>query len=193
MKERNKTKKIVTLGMLCALSVVLMMLIRFPIFPSAPFLEYEPMDIPLLIAGLHFGPLAGIAVVVISSLIQAVTVSSGSGIIGAIMHIIQSGALILVASIVYNKNKTKKVATLALILGTLSMALMAIPTNLIFTTRFMGAPVEVVKAMMLPTIIPFNLIKAGVNSIFAFFVYKPISNYLYKAEEPDPKVREEQL
>ena len=54
------TRRLVTLSMLIALSIVLMLIVRFPIMPSAAWLEYEPMDIPLLIAGLQFGPVVGI-------------------------------------------------------------------------------------------------------------------------------------
>jgi riboflavin transporter FmnP len=42
----------------------------------------------------------------------------------------------------------------------------------------MGAPREVVMAMLLPTFIPFNLIKAGANSIITFAVYKPVARVL---------------
>ena len=33
------------MGVLAAISIVLVYLIRFPIFPAAPFLEYDPADI----------------------------------------------------------------------------------------------------------------------------------------------------
>lgn len=33
-------------GMLAALSIVLVYVIHFPIFPAASFLEYDPADIP---------------------------------------------------------------------------------------------------------------------------------------------------
>lgn len=36
--------------------------------------------------------------------------------------------------------------------------------------------------MLLPIIVPFNLIKAGANCLVTFFVYKPISK-LYKHEK----------
>ena len=189
MKERNKTKKIVTLGMLCASSIVLMMTVRFPIFPSAAFLEYEPMDIPLLIAGFHFGPLAGFMTVVVSSLIQALTVSAGiGGWVGAIMHIISSGTLVVVSSLIYRKNKTISQAIIALMAGVLAMTMVMVPANLVMTTKFYGVPFETVSAMILPVIVPFNLIKAGVNSVLAFFVYKPVSNFIYKSDEAESNI-----
>ena len=45
MNKMMTTKKLTTLSVLTAFSIVLMLLIRFPIFPAAPYLEFEPMDI----------------------------------------------------------------------------------------------------------------------------------------------------
>ena len=39
----------------------------------------------------------------------------------------------------------------------------------------MSTPVETVIGMLIPVIIPFNLIKAGVNAILTFVVYKFVS------------------
>ena len=47
--------------------------------------------------------------------------------------------------------------------------------NLVFTPLFMQTDIETVAAMLIPAIIPFNLIKAGVNAIITFIVYKLVS------------------
>jgi len=52
---------------------------------------------------------------------------------------------------------------------------------------FMGAPVEVVDAMLLPVILPFNLLKAGINSVITFLVYKTVSRYVIHGEAWDRK------
>ena len=46
----EKVRKLVTMAMLAALSIVLVYVIHFPIFPAASFLEYDPADIPIFIA-----------------------------------------------------------------------------------------------------------------------------------------------
>jgi riboflavin transporter FmnP len=43
----------------------------------------------------------------------------------------------------------------------------------------MGVPVDAVKSLM-PFILAFNFIKAGVNSIITFLLYKRISKFLHK-------------
>ncbi|HZX46774.1 MAG TPA: ECF transporter S component, partial [Clostridia bacterium] len=148
--------KIVKLALLSALSILLMLVIRFPIIPSAPFLEYEPGDVPALIGAFLYGPGAGLLITAAVSLFQATTVSAGSGWIGAIMHMVATGTMVLVAGLIYRKVHTFKGAILALAAGALGMTLAMIPLNLYFTTKFLGVPVEAVKAMIVPIIVPFN-------------------------------------
>ena len=45
----NRTVKVVKMGVMVAISVALVYLIHFPIFPAVSFLEYDPADIPILI------------------------------------------------------------------------------------------------------------------------------------------------
>lgn len=174
------TKKITFLAMLIALSIALVAAIHFPIIPSAPFLEYDPADIPILIGTFAFGTSAGLLITVIASVIQGFTVSAQSGLYGILMHIIATGSFVLVAGLIYNKDKTKKSAILSLIAGTLTMTAVMFIANLIVTPAFLKVPVEVVMGMMFTAIIPFNLIKAGLNSIITFIVYKAISKFMHE-------------
>ena len=129
-------KKMVTMAMLASVSILLMYLVRFPIFPAAPFLEYDMADVPILIGTFLFGPVSGLVLTIIVSIIQAMTVSASSTWIGAVMHIFATGSFVLVAGGIYHKIKTRKSAVLSLILGSLAMTLAMIPLNLIFTVRF---------------------------------------------------------
>lgn len=172
------TNKMVKMGVLSALSIILLMLVRFPIIPSAPFLEYEPADVPVLIATFIFGPLEGLIVTVVVSVIQALTVSAASGWVGLVMHVIATGTLVLVAGTIYIKIHTIKGAIIALIAGSLCMTLVMIPSNLFFTVNFFGVPYDVVKGMLLPAIIPFNLIKSFTNSVVVMLVYKSVGRIL---------------
>ena len=47
-----------------------------------------------------------------------------------------------------------------------------IPLNLIFTPLFMGSPVDAVLEMILPIILPFNLMKAGINAVVTGLLFK---------------------
>ena len=176
---KTNVKKMATVAVLSALSIVLMLLIRFPILPAAPYLIYEPADVPVLIGGFLFGPAAGFIITVIVSTIQAFALST-DGWVGLVMHIIATGSLVITASTIYRVCRNKSGAVIALAAGTLAMTLVMIPTNLIIQPRFYGVPVETVKSLLIPAVIPFNLIKAGANSLLTFIVYKSISRFVKK-------------
>jgi riboflavin transporter FmnP len=178
-KMKTNVKKMATVAVLSALSIVLMLLIRFPILPAAPYLIYEPADVPVLIGGFLFGPAAGFIITVIVSTIQAFALST-DGWVGLVMHIIATGSLVITASTIYRVCRNKSGAVIALAAGTLAMTLVMIPTNLIIQPRFYGVPVETVKSLLIPAVIPFNLIKAGANSLLTFIVYKSISRFVKK-------------
>ncbi|MDF9825794.1 riboflavin transporter FmnP [Breznakia sp. PF5-3] len=175
--SRNQTMKLAKMGVLVALSIALVYFIHFPIFPAVSFLEYDPADIPILIGTFALGPIAGFILTLVTSVIQGLTVSAGSGIYGIIMHIIATGALVLVSGIIYQRNKTKKGAIIGLVCGTLAMAVVMIIANLIITPMFMGVPQSMVWDLM-PFIIGFNLIKAGMNGAVTFLLYKRISKLI---------------
>ncbi|MCL2699222.1 MAG: ECF transporter S component [Defluviitaleaceae bacterium] len=172
------TRKLTTMGILAGLSVALVFFIRFPIFPQAPFLEYDPADIPILIAAFVYGPIAGLLVTAVASVVQGLTVSSHSGAYGIIMHIISTGSFVLTAGIIYRLKHSRTGAGIAIVCGVLVSAAAMVAANLIITPIYMGVPVEAVKAMLAPVIIPFNLIKSGANGVIAFLLYKPISNLI---------------
>ena len=174
--SKVSTKQLVVMAMLAAISIVFVALIHFPLFPAAAFLEYDPADIPILIGTFMYGPVAGFILTVVASIIQGVTVSSGSGIIGIVMHIVATGSCTLIAGTIYFRNKTKKSAVIALVVGVITMTTAMVLMNLILTPLFMGAPVETVMAMIVPVIIPFNLLKSGINCFVTFILYKSISH-----------------
>lgn len=66
-----KLGRLAKLGLLAALSIVLVFFIHFPIFPTAKFLEYDPADIPIMIATFAFGPWYG--------LMTTIVVAGGAG------------------------------------------------------------------------------------------------------------------
>lgn len=180
MQDR-KIVDMVEMAVLCALSYIFILIIRFPIFPATPYLVYDAGDIPLLIGSFMFGPLAGFIMVVIVSGLQALFLS-GDGLVGFAMHVIASGALVAVAGLIYRKFHTRRGAAVGLVCGTAAMALVMIPANLIFTVNVYGVPAETVWETM-PFTVGFNLIKAGINSAVVFFIYKPLSRFLRRADQ----------
>ncbi|MBR5173767.1 MAG: ECF transporter S component, partial [Clostridia bacterium] len=76
-KKGLPTRKLCGMAVLTALSIVLACTLHIPVLPSAPFLEYSPSDVPVLIASFMYGPVWGLVITAIVSIIQGLTVSAG--------------------------------------------------------------------------------------------------------------------
>ena len=174
---KTTTRKLTTLAMLAALSVILVALVHIP-FPPAPFLEYDPADVPIFIGTFLYGPAAGLGLTLVASVIQGTTVSAGSGIIGIIMHLLSTGTFVVLSGSIYRKYHNRAGV------GVLAMTLVMVGCNLVFTPIFMGQPVQKVINMLVPVIIPFNLMKAGINGLVTYLVYKPIGRLLRAEHAP---------
>ena len=178
--KNNNVRKLAVMAMLVAVSVVLVSAIHFLMFPTAAFLEYDPADIPILIGVFTYGPVAGLLLTIVASAVQALTVSAQSGLYGFLMHVISTSALCITAGTIYKFKHTRLGAGIALICGTLVMGLVMLLANHFITPYFMGVPSAVVDGMLLSVFLPFNLLKAGINSLITFFVYKTVSTHLIK-------------
>lgn len=178
MNSKQNTAKLAKMAIMAAISCVLVLLIRIP-FPPMPFLVYDPADIPIYITTFAFGPAAGLLVTLIVSLIQAFALG-GDGIYGFIMHVLATGLFAIVAGSIYRHKKTKKEAVIALVIGVLVMTAAMCLFNYIVTPLYMGTPREAVVAILVPAIIPFNLMKGGINAVITFLVYKRISQFLHR-------------
>ena len=194
-----RIKKLAVMAMLVALSIVLVSLVHFPIFAPVAFLEYDPADIPILIGTFAYGPLAGVALTVAVSVIQGLTVSAQSGVMGIAMHIFATTTLVLVAGTIYRVRHTRRGAVLALICGTLAMTGAMLVFNHFLTPYFItndwsdaaavAANRAYVDTLLFPFILPFNLIKAGANSAVTFLVYKTVSRYIVHGDPFAPARR----
>ena len=178
-----KTYRLAYMGVLAALSLILVALIHFPIFPAAPYLEYDMADVPIVLCSFLFGPWAGLALTAVVSVLQWLLISPQSQVWGAIMHFCATGVLVLFTGCMYRKHKTKKRAGLSLILGAVGMVLIMIPLNLLITPIYSGMPVDSVAGLLVPILIPFNAIKAGINAVLSFFLYKPLSRTIKKIDQ----------
>lgn len=173
-KEQQPILKLVQMAMLAAISLVLVLLVRFPLIQAAPFLVYDMADIPILLGGMMFGPLAGMSILLVVSLVQAFFLG-GDGWYGFVMHMVASGVLVLVASLFYRVKRRFVFGVVGMLLGSLGMALVMIPMNLMLTPLYMGdVSREVVLSMLLPAIIPFNLLKAGINCVVTAILFRAL-------------------
>jgi riboflavin transporter FmnP len=117
------------------------------------------------------GPKIGVLMCFITAILFALITGQG-GPYGALMNFLATGTLIFVSSQIYLLNHTKRGAILGMILGTLAMTLIMIPANLIITPFYLGVEREIVIKMLIPAIIPFNLLKGIISGVLTFILYK---------------------
>ncbi len=176
----EKTKKITIIGMLCAVSYLVMMVGRVPLVPAVSFLKYDPKDVIIVIGGFIFGPMVSFLISLIVSVVEMLSVSE-TGIIGLIMNVISTCSFACIAAFVYKKKHTMSGAILGLGLGIMCMTAVMLLWNYFITPIYMGYPREAVAELLLPAFLPFNLIKGGINLGITLLVYKPIVTALRKA------------
>jgi len=166
-----KSKRITSIGLLVALSIVAGYFIHFPILPQAPFLLYDPGSVFLLIGSFKLGPKIGVLMSLITAMLFALITGQG-GPYGALMNFLATGTFVFVSSQIYFLHHNKKGAIIGLILGTLAMTLIMVPANLIITPLYLGVNRDIVVKMLIPAIIPFNLLKGIISGVLTFILYK---------------------
>lgn len=187
---RTHINKISFSGIITAIAVVLV-LPSFKIFPAASFLEYNPSDIPIILATLTLGPIWGIIISIAVSAIQALTISAESGMYGFLMHVSATCIFALVSGIIFcpTRQRREEIFTtgskfairlwISLIAGGIASVLIMIPMNLIFVPLFMGGTYKDVVPMITSAIIPFNVLKMIINCAgtgILFTATKPVLN-----------------
>ena len=154
--------------------------IRFPLIPAVSFLTYDLADIPIIITTFAFGPAAGMLALTVVSAIQAFLLG-GDNVYGFIMHMIASGAFLMIAGCIYRKHKTKKIAIASMAAATIAMTIVMGFANYFVTPFYYGG--EAMRATvvsLMPLILLFNVIKGVLNSAVTFVIYKRISAFLHK-------------
>lgn len=166
------SEKIAKYALFVALSIAVSF-IEFPLIPDVNYLKYDPSGIVCLIAGFAYGPYAAAIVSVLGFAPHFFT-----NPFGAIMAILVSLGASVSAAIVYKKIRTKEGAIISLVVGSIVAIALAIVGNLIITPLYAHISVEQVAALIVPALLPFNVIKLALHCAVTMLVYKPVSNLL---------------
>ena len=178
-KTNERLRALVCMAMLSALAIAADIFLRIPNIGG--FLTYEPKDVVLTIGGFIFGPIAGLIMSLIVCFVEMITISD-SGLIGFLMNFLASGVFIGVSTAIYSRKKSLSRAVIGLIAGSFSMLAIMLLWNYIITPLYTGLPREAVLGLFLPLLIPFNLLKAALNSALILFLYKGVVTALRKSK-----------
>jgi riboflavin transporter len=182
MKKKNNVRMIVSIGMLSSIAYLLMLLnFPLPLFPNFLFVDFS--DIPPLIAALFFGPIAGVLVEFFKNVLNYLATGSQTGIpVGHIANFVAGILFILPVYYTYNKLKTKKGMTLALLLGTLTMAVLMSILNYVIILPAYTALLHFpdMRNLVLPAILPFNILKGFIMSVIFMLVFMKMKGWIDK-------------
>ena len=192
----SNTKKLTLIAVLGAMAAVLMYF-EFPLTFVAPdFYKLDLSEIPVMIGTFMMGPIAGVLIEAVKILIKLVIKPTSTAYVGEFANFCVGCAMLIPAGIIYKLKKTKKSAVIAMIVGSVVMAIAGVFLNyylmLPFYVKAYNFPLEAIigagaKINSLITskwtfvwfaVAPFNLIKGIMVSVITLAVYKRISTFV---------------
>ena len=191
-QARISVRTTVKIGMLAAISVVLMLFeIPLPFAPS--FYEIDFSEVPVLIGAFAMGPAAGATIELVKILLNLVITGTDTAGVGELANFIIGCSLCLPAAIVYKQKKTRKGAMIGMAAGTALMVVIGCLINAYvmlpaYSAAF-GLPIDALVQMgtavnpsitslstfVIFAVAPFNLLKAVLVSLIVLLIYKKIS------------------
>lgn len=178
-RSRMNLRTLSSLAMLTAVAYVVMYLSKM--LPQVSgFLQMDLKDTVICIGGFIFGPVASAVISLVVALVEMFSVSD-TGPIGMVMNVLATCSFCCTAAFVYKKMHTKKGAVLGLFLGVAALTVVMLLWNYLITPLYMGVERDVVKDMLVPIILPFNLVKGGLNMALILVLYKPVVTALRQA------------
>ncbi|WP_366160295.1 ECF transporter S component [Bacillus infantis] len=185
--KKFSIKALVSIAMLSSISYVLMLL-NFPIPPFPKFLMIDFSDIPALIAALIFGPAAGILVELFKNVLDYFMTGSATGVpVGHLANFAAGILFMLPTYYIYNKLRTNKGMTAALVISTFIMAvLMSILNYFIILpayTLFLNMPAmsaPETRTMVVTAILPFNIVKGLIITGIFMLLFAKMNPWINK-------------
>lgn len=165
-------KKIIYIGLFAAIAFILMITFSIPILPNAPYLRFEPSEIPILLSVCLFGPWAGLLANLVKDLLYFLF--RAKSIFGPTADFIATSSFVMIFGILFTKFRNNTGFILSLAAGIIGRILVMVPVNIVVLRLQFGMSPAQVMDMMVPVIIPFNLIKGGINAVGVYFVFKAL-------------------
>lgn len=172
--NRWSTRQLVTMALLCAIAA-LFSFVQIPLIPGAAFLTYDPSLMPAMVCGFAFGPGAGVAVGAVAAVIHGLILGEW---VGSLMNIVATVCFVAPAAALYSRRRTLAGGIAGLVIGVIAATAGSIAANLTIGVAFWYGSVEAITPLILPALLPFNLVKGVVNALLTLIVYKAVSNLI---------------
>lgn len=182
-QSNTKLSKMIKISLLGAIAVVLMF-IEFPVLPAFPWLKMDLSELPVLMGAFAFGPVTGIVIEGLKIVLHLLLKGTQTGFVGEVANFIVGVSLIVPASYIYNRKKSKKTAIIGMIVGAITMEIVAIIANIYFLLPAFGMILDTEQTLkyVIAGLLPFNGIKAILVSVVTFAIYKKVSIEIFKVD-----------
>lgn len=180
---KNRTLYLTYTALLAALAIMLSYFPEIPLAFFAPWLKMDFSFTPMLLAGFTLGPVAGLITMALTNLARLL--GSTSAGVGELANVIVGSSYLLPAMILYRARRTQKAALVGMGIGIVLMVIAGVLSNMyILMPFFFGEKLaEFDMANYVATgVIPFNLVKGGINSLLVYLLYKRLSGLLKNVE-----------
>ena len=188
----SKASKITYTAVFAAIATVLMY-IEFPLPFMPPFLKVDLSGAVVLIGAFIFGIGPAITMIGIKDLIHLTQSQTGGS--GELADFLMLSTLVIVAVLLYRAHKSRKMAAVGCVIGSVAMACMGMLTNYFLIIPFysaVGMPIDAILgacaavnpaingmgAYLLIGVLPFNLIKGAILTVITMLAYKKLSTFI---------------
>ena len=188
----TKANKITYTAVFAAIATVLMYF-EFPLPFMPPFLKVDLSGAVVLIGAFIFGIGPAITMIGIKDLIHLTQSQTGGS--GELADFLMLSTLVIVAVLIYRAHKTRKMAAVGCVVGSVAMACMGMLTNYFLIIPFysaVGMPIDQILALcatinpsingmgayLLVGVLPFNLIKGAILTVITMLAYKKLSTFI---------------
>ena len=169
---RWSTRQLALMGVFTAIGAAFTF-IPIPLWPPASVfnITYDPANVPAAIGVMSMGIGPGALIGILTMLIHWMLTGDT---IGILINIISVTAFVVPLGLICRRRKTTTRLIIGLLAGSCLSALIMVPTNLVIWPSFYHMPFEVTLTYVWPLIIPFNILKAVLNSILVFGLYQSL-------------------
>lgn len=187
-RQVSNVRYIAMTGLFAAAAFILQYLeIVVPFMPA--FIKFDFSDLPALISAFAMGPVSGILVELIKNLLHSL--ASQSFGVGELSNFILGAIFVGVSGLIYKRDKTRKGAIIASVIGAACMAIISYPSNVfvVYPVYYNFMPKEAilqayqviissmksVEQSILVFNVPFTFVKGMIDVVITLLVYKKLS------------------
>ena len=164
-------------ALFCALAVASTYIMHIKVM----FLTFDAKDAVITIAGLLFGPLYSVAISLVVSTIEFISMGD-AGFWGFLMDFLSTAIFSCTCALIYKYKKNLWGAVVGLIASVFAMTAFMLLFNLFVVPIYTPNYTTETVAQMVPTLfLPFNLTKSMLNAAIVLILYKPVSTAMKAA------------